>query len=82
MIRDNMSPVTEEIPETTGKIQGVINNVGSIPGRHNINIGRFQSGRRADRALCVVNIDTPADEKILEEPKSLPNIISARQVHR
>ena len=60
---------------------GVIGNVGTTLGRHNINIGRFQLGRRDDRALCMVNIDSPADEKVLAELKSLPNIISARQVH-
>lgn len=60
---------------------GVIGNVGTTLGRHNINIGRFQLGRRDDRALCMVNIDSPADEHVLEEIKSLPNIISVRQVH-
>ncbi|MBU0699419.1 MAG: phosphoglycerate dehydrogenase [Proteobacteria bacterium] len=60
---------------------GVIGNVGTTLGPHNINIGRFQLGRREDRALCMVNIDSPADEKVLEELKSLPNIISAPQVH-
>ncbi len=60
---------------------GVIGNVGTTLGRHNINIGRFQLGRRGDQALCMVNIDSPADEHVLEEIKSLPNIISVRQVH-
>jgi len=60
---------------------GVIGNVGTTLGRHNINIGRFQLGRSEDRALCMVNIDSPADEHVLEEIKSLPNIISVRQVH-
>jgi D-3-phosphoglycerate dehydrogenase len=60
---------------------GVIGNVGTTLGRHNINIGRFQLGRRDERALCLVNIDTPADEKVIEEIASLPNIISVRQVH-
>ena len=59
---------------------GVIGNVGTLLGRHNINIGRFQLGRLRDRALCMVNIDTPADEKVIEELKSLPNILTAKQV--
>ena len=58
----------------------MIGNVGTTLGRHGINIGRFQLGRRGERALCMVNIDTPADEKVIEEVKSLPNIISVRQV--
>lgn len=60
---------------------GVIGNVGSALGRHNINIGRFQLGRLDDRALCMVNIDTPASEKVIAEIKSLPNILAVHQVH-
>ena len=60
---------------------GVIGNIGTTLGHNSLNIGRFQLGRLKDRALCMVNIDTPADEKVLEKIKSLPNILSARQVH-
>ena len=60
---------------------GVIGNVGTVLGKHQINIGRFQLGRRGDRALCMVNIDTPADEAVLEELRNLPNILTAQQVH-
>ena len=60
---------------------GVIGNVGTTLGRHNINIGRFQLGRLRDRALCMVNIDTPADDAVLEDIRSLPNILTATQVN-
>ena len=60
---------------------GVIGNVGTTLGHHNINIGRFQLGRREDRAICLVNIDTPASEKVIKELESLPNIISVNQAH-
>lgn len=60
---------------------GVIGNVGTTLGRHNINIGRFQLGRRGDRAICLVNIDTPANEEVIHDLAKLPNIISVRQVH-
>jgi D-3-phosphoglycerate dehydrogenase len=60
---------------------GVIGHIGTTLGRHGVNIGRFQLGRRDDRAVCLVSIDTPADEKVLEEIKSLPIILSVRQVH-
>ncbi|MEJ2658727.1 MAG: ACT domain-containing protein [Desulfobacterales bacterium] len=60
---------------------GVIGNVGTTLGRHDINIARFQLGRRGDRAICLVNIDTPADEKVIRELEKLPNIISVQQVH-
>ena len=60
---------------------GVIGHVGTTLGRHGINIGRFQLGRRDDRAVCLVNIDTPADEAVLEEIAALSVILSVRQVH-
>ncbi|MEN8807475.1 MAG: ACT domain-containing protein, partial [Desulfobacterales bacterium] len=60
---------------------GVIGNVGTTLGRHSINIGRFQLGRRGDRALCMVNIDTPADDRVLEDIKALPNILTVTQVN-
>jgi len=59
---------------------GVIGNVGTTLGRHDINIGRFQLGRLGDRALCMVNIDTNAEDHVIADIKGLPNIISARQV--
>ncbi len=60
---------------------GVIGNVGTTLGRHNINIGRFQLGRLRDRALCMVNIDTAADDNVLEDIRALPNILTVTQVH-
>ncbi len=60
---------------------GVIGNLGTTLGRHNINIARFQLGRREQHALCMINIDTPADEKVIEDIRRLPNILSACQVH-
>ncbi|MFZ5571513.1 MAG: phosphoglycerate dehydrogenase [Thermodesulfobacteriota bacterium] len=59
---------------------GVIGNLGTTLGRHQINIARFQLGRRGDRALCMVNIDTPADESVIEDIRRLPNILSVCQV--
>jgi D-3-phosphoglycerate dehydrogenase len=60
---------------------GVIGNVGTLLGRHNINIARFQLGRRDDKAYCLVNIDTAADRSVIEEIRNLPNILFATQVH-
>ena len=59
---------------------GVIGNVGTTLGRHDVNIGRFQLGRRDDRAVCLVNIDTPVDEQVLTEIRDLPNILSVKQI--
>jgi len=59
---------------------GVIGNVGTTLGKHNVNIGRFQLGRRDDKAVCLVNIDSIAEKHVLEEIQNQPNIISVRQV--
>jgi D-3-phosphoglycerate dehydrogenase / 2-oxoglutarate reductase len=59
---------------------GVIGNVGGALGRNNINIARFQLGRLGDRALCMVNVDTPAPEAVLNEIRQLPNILAVQQV--
>lgn len=60
---------------------GVIGNVGTTLGRHGINIGRFQLGRRGDRATCMVNIDTPAGDAVIADIRALPNMLSVQQVH-
>ena len=60
---------------------GVIGNLGTILGNHNINIGRFQLGRRDDQALCMINIDEPAEESVLQQIQSMPHIIFVKQVH-
>ena len=59
---------------------GVIGNVGTTLGKHEINIGRYQLGRLKGRALCMVNVDHPADESVLAELSELPNILSVQQV--
>jgi len=60
---------------------GVIGHIGTTLGRHGINIGRFQLGRLKDRAVCMVNIDTPIERDVLDEIKALPNILTVTQVH-
>lgn len=60
---------------------GVIGNVGTTLGKHAINIGRFQLGRLGDRAVCMVNIDSPADDGTIEDIRRLPNMVSVKQVH-
>lgn len=60
---------------------GVIGNVGTTLGKHNVNIGRFHLGRCNEKALCMVNIDSPADDAVIEELRALPHVISVKQVY-
>ena len=59
---------------------GVIGNLGTLLARSGINIARFNLGRREGRAICLVNIDMPAGEEVIEEIRSLPNIRSVRRI--
>lgn len=61
---------------------GVIGNIGTLLGKNDINIARMHFGRETQGglAISVVSIDTPADEKIVNKIKKLPNILSVKQI--
>jgi predicted amino acid-binding ACT domain protein len=59
---------------------GVIGSLGTALAAGGINIGRFQLGRRDGRAVCIINMDTPVDDRLLEEIRKLPNILTAIRV--
>ena len=48
---------------------GVIGDVGTILGRHGVNIANFALGRDGDRAIGVVTVDepTPIPDAVLDE---------------
>jgi D-3-phosphoglycerate dehydrogenase len=61
---------------------GVIGEVGTILGRHGVNIANFALGRQGHRAVGVVNIDetAPLPASVLEEIRNVTAIQSARIV--
>jgi D-3-phosphoglycerate dehydrogenase len=63
---------------------GVIGDVGTILGRHGVNIANFALGRDGDRAVGVVIVDEPPDapvpEVVLEELRQVKAIREARIV--
>ncbi len=61
---------------------GVIGEVGTILGRHGVNIANFALGREGHRAVGVVNIDEtePLPGTVLEEIRNVKAIQSARIV--
>jgi D-3-phosphoglycerate dehydrogenase len=61
---------------------GVIGNLGTLLGDHNINIARMQLSREkiAGKALSVVSVDTPLSPQVLAKMKKLPNILSVKQI--
>jgi D-3-phosphoglycerate dehydrogenase len=62
---------------------GVIGQIGTILGRHHVNIANFALGRdEGTRAVGVVIVDetSPIPDRVLEELKQVPGIREARIV--
>ena len=61
---------------------GVIGNLGTLLSKNNINIARMQFGREAPggRAISVITIDSPATPGLIEEIKSLPNVLFLKRI--
>ncbi|MCM8762787.1 MAG: ACT domain-containing protein, partial [Candidatus Omnitrophica bacterium] len=61
---------------------GIIGNIGTLLGRHNINIAAMTFGREkpGGRAITVLNVDNPLSEEILQNIKKLENILSVKVI--
>jgi len=60
---------------------GVIGAIGTILGRHNVNIANFALGRQADSAVGVVIVDAPAvPDEVLDETRKVEGIREVRLV--
>ncbi|HEY7405839.1 MAG TPA: phosphoglycerate dehydrogenase [Candidatus Angelobacter sp.] len=56
-------------------VPGVIGKIGTLLGRHSVNIGNFALGRGENaEAISVVQVDSPAPEDVLHELRQLPEI--------
>ncbi len=63
-------------------VPGVVGKVGSLLGRHGVNIANFALGRvgpDAD-AMAVVQVDAPAPDAVLQELRELPEIQDVRAI--
>ncbi|HKT52674.1 MAG TPA: ACT domain-containing protein, partial [Candidatus Angelobacter sp.] len=65
-------------------IPGVVGKVGTLLGKHNVNIGNFALGRSSNQqgaeAIAVVQVDSPAPESVLEEIRALKEIEEVRGI--
>ena len=64
-------------------VPGVIGNVGTILGKADVNIGGYLLSREMneDEAFSVVRVDNPVSNKVLNQLRKLPEIISVEQLH-
>ena len=61
---------------------GLIGKIGTILGEENINIAAMQFGREkpGGRAITVINLDSPVNDKIIEKLKNIKNVESVKYV--
>lgn len=61
---------------------GIIGNLGTLLGKHDINVAGMTFGRlkKGGKAISVFNIDSPVSEKLIEKIKKLPNIKGVKVV--
>lgn len=66
----------------TRDVPGVIGYIGTVLGRHGVNISRFHLGRRerGGEAMAVIEIDAPLDRDTLSTLRSYEHLFSARQI--
>jgi D-3-phosphoglycerate dehydrogenase / 2-oxoglutarate reductase len=61
---------------------GVIGGIGMTLGKNGINISRMQFGRETEggRAMSVVSVDSTIPDKVMDEVRKLPNVLSVKQI--
>jgi D-3-phosphoglycerate dehydrogenase len=63
-------------------VPGVVGKIGTLLGRHNVNIGNFALGRKelkdGAEAIAVVQVDSPAPDAVLQEIAQLPEMHEVR----
>ena len=61
---------------------GLIGAIGTLLGRHHINIARMTFGRKAagGDAITVLNVDSPVPADVLQEVEKIENVTSARLI--
>ena len=62
----------------------MVGKIGTLLGRHNVNIANFALGRKEAKdgaeAMAVVQVDSPAPEVVLQEIARLPEIQEVRGI--
>jgi D-3-phosphoglycerate dehydrogenase len=63
-------------------VPGIIGNVGTLMGKHNINIAAMVFGRKTagGEAVSILNIDSPVSPELLDKIKKIENILEVKSV--
>ena len=78
-----VAPVGDMLMIRNLDVPGIIGNLGTLLGKHNINVAAMSFGRRdqrGDEALSVINIDNPVSVQILEQIKGIKNILAVKLI--
>lgn len=75
-----VSPAGEMLVIQNWDRPGIIGNLGTLLGKHNINIAAMTFGRQTPggQAISVLNVDTPVSGEILDKIKKLENILAVK----
>jgi len=75
-------PVGEMIFINNWDKPGIIGNLGTMLGKHNINIAAMTFGRDTlgGRAISVLNVDSPVSQEIMEKMKKIENILTVKSL--
>lgn len=77
-----LSPVGEMIFIQNWDKPGIIGNLGTLLGKHNINIAAMTFGRDkpGGRAISVLNVDSPISQELLEKIKKTENVLEVKVI--
>lgn len=80
--RVDATPQGEMLVLENNDVPGIIGSVGTLLGRHGINIAAMNWGRVAPGgdALTVINVDQSVSEAVLKELTALPHVVRAHHI--
>ncbi|MDD2752415.1 MAG: ACT domain-containing protein, partial [Candidatus Omnitrophica bacterium] len=64
-------------------VPGIIGSLGTLLGKHNINIAAMSFGRRdkpGGKAISLLNIDSPLSPEILKQIREIKDILGVKEV--
>ncbi|MDD4980307.1 MAG: phosphoglycerate dehydrogenase [Candidatus Omnitrophica bacterium] len=77
-----ISPLGEMVVIQNQDKPGIIGNLGTLFGKHKINIASMTFGRQAPagKAITVLNVDSPVSAEVLEKIKKTENILGVKVI--